>query len=230
MDLVPRLRDAILAQSLPPPSQAFLTQLVTSRTPPPPLPSLVATAKARLLASDITTSQLVDGSMTSLPEFSPQAKEIRLSYDVHLQVLDIEDLNKSRWSQAEELEAIERGEMTRGREVIRVTAEDESSPSNTSTASNSAGNATHRLVLQDRSGRKVFAIELTRVPKIAVGKTSIGEKILIRAGAVIARATILLTMENCLPLGGKVDAWQKQWTEKRLTRLKSGAAGGQTGP
>ncbi|UKZ49643.1 hypothetical protein TrVGV298_003890 [Trichoderma virens] len=172
MDLVPQLRRAILAQSLPPPSQTLLATL-TSRSPPPPMPSLLATAKARLLASDLTNTS---GTV----------------------VLDIENLSLSRWEQVEELEAIERGERTRGRQVIRVTDEengeaDGSSSSAGQTQASRAGaasggtNAMHRLVLQDGRGKKVFAVELRRVGGIGIGKTHIGEKMLLKAGAVVAR-------------------------------------------
>lgn len=37
-----------------------------------------------------------------------------------VQVLDVEDIGRSRWSQLEDIEAAERGETTKGREIIRV--------------------------------------------------------------------------------------------------------------
>jgi RecQ-mediated genome instability protein 1 len=141
---------------------------------------------------------------------------------------------------AECLELVEKGETTRGREVIRVTAEDddEQDAATQSTASRTqqpqrggagganaaaarAGkNATHRLTVQDYKGRRLHALELRRIDGIGIGKTSIGEKILIKAGTVIARGNILLTPDNCTLLGGKVDAWHKSWVEGRLGRLK----------
>ncbi|KAL7781413.1 hypothetical protein V8C43DRAFT_298421 [Trichoderma afarasin] len=237
MDLIPQLRRAILAQSLPPPSQTLLTTL-TSRSPPPPIPSLLATAKARLLASDLTNTSgtVVDPSM---PVFQPNidsatVQESTISQNTHVQVLDIENLSLSRWEQVEELEAIERGERTRGRQVIRVTDEengeaDVSSSSTGQTQASRAGagaaasggaNAVHRLVLQDGRGKKVFAVELKRINGIGIGKTHIGEKIQLRAGAVVARGTILLTPETCTLLGGKIDAWHEAWMEGRLARLR----------
>ncbi|KAL7905635.1 hypothetical protein GGI35DRAFT_130900 [Trichoderma velutinum] len=238
MDLIPQLRRAILAQSLPPPSQTLLTTL-TSRSPPPPIPSLLATAKARLLASDLTntTGSVVD---TSMPTFPPNidsatVQESTLSQNTHVQVLDIENLSLSRWEQVEELEAIERGERTRGRQVIRVADEENgeadgssSSAGPTQASRTGAGGATasgganamHRLVLQDGRGKKVFAVELRRINGIGIGKTHIGEKILLRAGAVVARGTVLLTPETCTLLGGKIDAWHEAWMEGRLARLR----------
>ncbi|KAL6813859.1 hypothetical protein J3E69DRAFT_348025 [Trichoderma sp. SZMC 28015] len=236
MDLIPQLRRAILAQSLPPPSQTLLTTL-TSRSPPPPIPSLLATAKARLLASDLTNTSgtVVDPSMPVFPPNidSATVQESTISQNTHVQVLDIENLSLSRWEQVEELEAIERGERTRGRQVIRVTDEDNgeadvsSSSAGQTQASRAGGaaasggaNAVHRLVLQDGRGKKVFAVELKRISGIGIGKTHIGEKILLRAGAVVARGTILLTPETCTLLGGKIEAWHEAWMEGRLARLR----------
>ncbi|KAH0493203.1 hypothetical protein TgHK011_008120 [Trichoderma gracile] len=241
MDLISQLRHSILSLSLPPPSQTLLTTLTTSRSPPPPIQSLVATAKARLLASDLTSTSLIDSSAPTFPPDidSANVAETKLTQKIHVQVLDVENLSASRWEQVEELEAIERGERTRGRQVIRVTAEeDDSNEADTTQASSSTrasaaaatgggggtssggANAVHRLVLQDRRGKRVYAVELKRINGIAVGKTLIGEKMMLRAGAVVARGTVLLAPETCVLLGGKVDAWHESWAEGRLARLR----------
>ena len=130
----------------------------------------------------------------------------------------------------EELEAIDKGERTRGREVIRVSAEDddqtENGQSRHAVEVRAAGkNATHRLVVQDCKGSKVFALELKRMESIGIGKTNIGEKILLKPGTVVARGTILLEPDKCVLLGGKIEAWQKTWVEGRLTRLKESVGG-----
>lgn len=232
MDVTGQLRAAILAQSLPSPSTAFLSSLTTARSPPPPLPSLLATAKARLLAVDLSSSGLLNAA--ALPGFPPAAdaaaaRETRLQRPVHVQVLDIENLALSRWEQVEELEAVERGETTRGREVVRVTADDDdenNAAGSTQRTTTTAGvrpagkNATHRLVLQDAKGAKLYAVELRRIDGIGVGKTQVGEKMLLKAGTVIARGTLLLEPDKCVLLGGKVEAWQKVWLDGRLARLR----------
>ncbi|PTB62391.1 hypothetical protein BBK36DRAFT_1185187 [Trichoderma citrinoviride] len=218
MDLISQLRRSILALSLPAPSQTLLTTLTTSRSPPPPIQSLVATAKARLLASDLTSTSLIDPS--SIATFPPDidsagVAEAKLPQNVHVQVLDVENLSASRWEQVEELEAIERGERTRGREVIRVTAEEDDDGADSSTTQGSSSST--------RAGganARVYAVELKRVAGIAVGKTLIGEKMMLRAGAVVARGTVLLAPETCVLLGGKVDAWHEAWLEGRLARLR----------
>lgn len=222
---------------LPPPSQTWLQTIVAARNPPPPLPSLLMTAKTRLLASDLTIPGLIEPSSVraiSLPSAiaNPTVKEVYLATDVHVQVLDIEDLSRSRWNQVEELEALERGEQTRGREVIRLpvpTNDDEhnnnldSPRSAAAAASECAGmpkSAAHRLVLQDCRGQKVYALELIRMPEIAIGTLHIGAKVLLRRDTIVARGSILLEPKTCLILGGKVEAWQKAWVDCHIARLK----------
>lgn len=158
-----------------------------------------------------------------------------------MQVLDIEDISKSRWEQVEELEAIARGEGTRGREVVRLPlagpdgspVEDGEEGGQTQTQSAGAGqqqqqsaisssgkNSTHKLLVQDCKGQTAQAIELKRVDRLAVGKTFIGEKILLRAGTVVARGVVMLDPAQCVVLGGKVDAWHRAWVDGRLARLR----------
>ncbi|KUI58232.1 RecQ-mediated genome instability protein 1 [Cytospora mali] len=204
------------------------------------------TAKTRLLASDLTTPGLLDPAAIPTLTFptgitDPSAREARLAHDVYVQVVDVENLSRSRWEQVEDLEAIERGEQTRGREVIRLpvgggggVGDEQETPPQPAAQQEAGGggaskNATHRLVLQDCKGQKVFAIELTRIPKIAIGTLNIGEKILLRKGTIVARGTILLEPNTCHILGGKVDAWQKAWLEGRLARLKEAVRTGQAG-
>ncbi|KAJ2898404.1 hypothetical protein MKZ38_003956 [Zalerion maritima] len=237
----------VQAQGLPRPADSWATSLIQSRNPAPPFPALVATAKSRLLASDWTTAGLLDANSTiSFPAniASANVQQTRLSHNVYVQVLDIENLSKSRWEQVEELEAIERGEQTRGREIIRLpTGNDDNEVSDIGStqatqalgatqiggrqaAANAAAakNWTHRLVIQDCKGQKVFGLELGRIDRISIGSTNIGEKALIKAGTSIARGTLLLEPTNCQFFGGKVEVWQKDWLEKRLGRLKEAAA------
>ncbi|KAM3524697.1 hypothetical protein NHJ13051_004384 [Beauveria bassiana] len=248
MDLVSQLRTSLAAQFLPPASTSFLTTLISARTPPPPPASLLATAKARLLACDLTqstgaaTSILDADAMAALPADvgSARAEKRTLPRDVHVQVLDVENLSLSRWEQVEELESVERGERRQGREVIRVTADEEEEDGDGSSraagtqsrgASGGGGggaqqvtaskNAVHRLVLQDCQGQSVYAVEMKRMDRIGIGKTSIGEKMLLRAGSVVARGSVLLTPDKTVFLGGKVESWHEAWTSGRLARLKA---------
>ncbi|KAJ4387963.1 hypothetical protein N0V93_008566 [Gnomoniopsis smithogilvyi] len=204
------------------------------------------TAKTRLLASDLTTPSLLDSTKISAFCFpvgitTPTVKEIRLAADCFVQVIDIENLSRSRWEQIDELEAIERGEQTRGREVIRLPVGGEGDEDGEERASarpseatarpqaqpvGSAKTATHRLVLQDSKGQKVYGLELVRLPEIAMGTLSIGAKILLKKGTVVARGNVLLHPKNVQCLGGKIEAWHKAWLEGRLARLKEVIAAG----
>ncbi|KAM3513627.1 hypothetical protein MY11210_002733 [Beauveria gryllotalpidicola] len=249
MDLVSQLRTSLAAQSLPPASTSFLTTLISAHTPPPPAAALLATAKARLLACDLsqggigtaTTTSILDAdAMAALPADvgDARAEKRTLPRDVHVQVLDVENLSLSRWEQVEELEAVARGERRQGREVIRVTADEEveggeedgSRAAGTQEDRRAGGgaqqvtaakNAVHRLVLQDCKGQMVYAVEMKRMDRIGIGKTSIGEKMLLRAGSVLARGSVLLTPDKTVFLGGKVESWHEAWTSGRLARLKA---------
>ena len=216
MNTSAQLRNALHAQNLPPPNSDFLAHL-TSRSPPPPLPSLLATAKARILACDLTNVSILS-ELHPLPDGldDANAKETRLPYDVYLQVVDVENLTLSRWEQIEELEADERGERTRGRQVIRVTAETEENDG----GAIAGKNATHRLVLQDCNGRRVYGVEMARMNGLGLSTTNIGCKVLLRKDAVVARGTVLLSDENCVLLGGKIDSWHETWLKGRIARLK----------
>lgn len=61
--------------------------------------------------------------------------------------------------------------------------------------------------------------------RMGVGRTAMGEKILLKAGTVVARGTVLLTPDTCVLLGGRVEAWQKVWMDGRLSRLKEAVGG-----
>ena len=117
------------------------------------------------------------------------------------------------------------------------------SATNSNTSSNkklSAG--PHRLLLQDAKGSKVLAFELEKIPKIGVSMSAgailprnlaaaansltlddpgmfIGCKMLLRSGTVVRRGMVMLTPGDCVVLGGKVEAWDKEWKEERKQRL-----------
>ena len=257
-DLATQLQSALRTHTLPTPSKDWLRGIVPNRIPPPPLASLIATARTRLLAADLTTPGLLDPPYMAshlLPSAvinKPEIDSGRLANDVVVQVLDIENLSRSRWEQVEELEAIERGEQTRGREVIRLPVAREGDEEGEEDGGNGADgghgggadgrghqagtagaggggnarNATHKLVLQDSLGQKVFGIELKRLDQIGVGKTTIGEKFMLRKDTKISRGVVLLEPSYCQLLGGRVEAWHKVWVESRLTRLKQGVGAG----
>ncbi|CAK7222219.1 hypothetical protein SBRCBS47491_004791 [Sporothrix bragantina] len=247
-----QIRSALASEQLPVPCQAWFQTLITQQPPQQrTLPALVAAAKARLLASDLTASGLFD--TTSPPPVFPRevvssspasVQETCLAHDVVAQVVDLENVSQSRWQQVQALEAIERGEQKRGREIIRVLAGgdagndgeagDETDTGNgnadgrpvaraSATGGTSDANATHRLVLQDAAGQTLFALELTRIYRIGIGRLRIGEKLLLKKGTVVARGTLLLEPASVRFLGGQVEPLNKAWVEGRLARLRSEA-------
>lgn len=111
-----------------PVSQTWLSQFLSSqRLTTTPLSAITQTALFRLLSSDFTTSISTSSQSTVLPiDISdPAVKERRLAGNVPVQVLDIEDISSSIWSQVEAMERVERGEEVRGREIIRTVNVDE---------------------------------------------------------------------------------------------------------
>ncbi|KAI5920524.1 hypothetical protein F4810DRAFT_713375 [Camillea tinctor] len=247
MNLATQIRSGLQNQGLPSPSLSWIQSAMPTRNPLPPLPALTATVKTRFLATDLTHPGLLEAPGPTFPPnpANPEVKEIHLPQDVLVQVLDIDNLSKSKWEQVEELEAIARGEQTRGREIIRLPTgneEDEgfgdaqsvaASERPTATTSSRGGgsaaaahatsaskSSTHRLVLQDCTGQKIYGLELKRIERIGVGTLNIGEKLLLKRGATVARGTVLLEPTTCSILGGKVEAWNKAWMEGRLARLR----------
>ena len=112
-----------------------------------------------------------------------------------VQILDVQDVGASRWSQVEAIERVEAGEEVRGREVIRVVdVERQEGHDRGSTASAAATAAAgesgnggggggggvrtklssgpHRLLLQDARGTKASAFELEKIPGLGM---SIGD-------------------------------------------------------
>ncbi|ETI25091.1 hypothetical protein G647_04462 [Cladophialophora carrionii CBS 160.54] len=104
----------------------------------------------------------------------------------------------------------------------------------------------HKLVVQDAKGTRMFALEVDKVPKLGVSVSAgaklpppagtgtgtsssgvsaddpgmfIGCKLLLQPGTVVRRGMIMLAPENCLVMGGKVEAWDKKWREGRKGRL-----------
>ncbi|KAH8819696.1 hypothetical protein F5884DRAFT_761442 [Xylogone sp. PMI_703] len=231
-----QLSQALTAANLPAPSTQFLSPILQSRAAP--LPALIATAKHRLLSADLTTQNLLHTSTLSFPPnlSDPGTKSLTLNAgDIPVQVLDIEDLSRSKWEQIEALEVEKNGEMTRGREIIRVAAlggdnEDagtqptatNNQPTAAATArSGGGGGGPYKLLLQDRSGQRVFGFELFRVEKIGYPPfMSIGCKIMLKRGCKVARGMVLLEPSTTVVLGGKIEGLDKSWREGREARLR----------
>jgi RecQ-mediated genome instability protein 1 len=143
-------------------------------------------------------------------------------------VLDVEDIGRSRWSQVEALEAQERGETTKGREVVRVLPAEEGPDGAAATAAGGGGGhasaGPHKLLLQDAKGTKVYGLEVRGIQGVSVGM-AIGAKLVLRDFEV-ARGVVLLEPRCVEVLGGKVDASDRKWRDERKKVLKEKAGMG----
>lgn len=219
----------LLARHNLPVSPTWLSAILsTSRTPLPPVPALTSTAHFCLLASDFCTSLSTANPATLLPQDinDPNVQERRLAGNVPVQVLDVEDIGSSKWSQIEGIERVERGEEVRGREVIRTLPVEVGEgtgegPAPAVPGASVRSTGPHKLLLQDARGTKVVAFEKARVPKLGLADDgfSIGMKVVLRAGSVVRRGVVMLIPESVVVLGGKVEVWDKSWREGRKGRL-----------
>ena len=145
-------------------------------------------------------------------------KDRRLPGAIVVQVLDVEDISRSRWEQLEAIEALERGEGTRGREIIRVPALPEGDDAAASAEPASKGGI-HKVMLQDARGKCAYGIELKSVEGISISM-SIGMKIVLK-DAVVARSVVLLEPQTAVLVGGKIEELHKAWREGQKERLKA---------
>lgn len=125
-------------------------------------------------------------------------------------------MSKSRWEQIEAIEALERGEGTKGREIIRVTATEEDGSAG---AGIQKGGGPHKLILQDAAGRRVYGIELRGLEGVRLGM-SIGCK-MVSKNVLVARGVLLLEPATTTVLGGKIEELHKAWKEGRKVELKA---------
>jgi RecQ-mediated genome instability protein 1 len=204
------------------PSIAWMQNFLSTTRPNTPLPALKQTVGFRLLATDITTSlnppartvfpsDVLKGSIQSRVVIGP----------VVCQILDIEDIGNSRWSQVEAIEAQERGEMTKGREIVRVVEQENDDPSAAPTPIHSRG--PFKLLLQDAKGVKIYAFDLRGIEGLNTNMT-IGVKLVLK-NVDVRRAVVMLEPGGVQILGGKLEALDKAWKEGRKGRLMKAARG-----
>jgi RecQ-mediated genome instability protein 1 len=230
---VQQLSASLTAQNLPTLSLTFLASILTPNSASqrlPPLPALTATAKHRLLSSDLTTPSLLSPTAFAFPAdlSNVHVTSKVLPQDTFVQVLDIDDLSKSKWEQIEALENERKGETTKGREVIRIVstpADGEESTVSTHGLSSAANTPTSKgpfkLLLQDWKGQTVYGFELKKVDKIAYPPVmSIGCKILLKRGCIVARGVVLLEPGSVAVLGGRIEVLDKVWRERRESVLR----------
>ena len=202
--------------------EEWLAEFLSSQRPNIPLPVLVQTASFRLLASDITRT-LVVRAANCFPEGlnNVHIKERIVRGPIPVQVLSVEDMSKSRWEQIEAIEALERGEQKKGREIIRATnvEENDDTSNNAASITGAGSGGPHKLLLQDANGSKAWAIEHKTVRGVDLS-ISIGAKIVLK-NVLVARGFILMQPINTAVLGGKIEEMHKAWKEGRKVELRT---------
>ena len=194
-----------------PPRESWLKPYLETARSITPMSAHKQTVHFRILASDITTS--VDAAQVkAFPSDILDAgiRERTVKDNVLVQVVDVEDIGDSRWNQIEKLESIERGESTRGREIVRSVPDEDDVSSKRSLGP-------HKLLLQDVKGKTVFAFESKPIEGVSLNM-NIGVKMLLK-NATVARGVILLEPHHVEFLGGKIEAQQKAWRDNRKARL-----------
>jgi RecQ-mediated genome instability protein 1 len=201
-----------------PPTAAWLNSFLSSQRPLP-LPALKESAWFKILQTDITkTVQKSPTSIFPVDIANGEIRERRVPGAIPVQILDIEDIGCSRWSQVDALESEERGEKTKGREIIRVVpGEDDDSV----TQQQSTG--PHKLILQDAHGTSAYAMEMLSIQGVDLN-ISIGAKLMLK-DVTVARGCLLLEPKNVTLLGGKIEDLHKRWKEGRKEVLKAAARG-----
>jgi len=198
------------------PTQTWLNNFLSNQKSSVPLPALKQTALFRLINTDITsTLQNSPGSSFPPDILNAEIQQRVIQGPIVVQVLDVEDIGRSRWSQMEAIESEEKGEKTKGKEIVRVTAGEEDEAE----FKDSVG--PHKLLLQDSQGTCVYGFELSSVDGIGIGM-NIGTKMVLR-DVTVARSTVLLEPKAVMMLGGKIEDLHKKWRDGRKEALKQAA-------
>jgi RecQ-mediated genome instability protein 1 len=201
------------------PTTAWLQSFVSTTRPNTPMAALKQTALFRLLATDITTA-LTPPANTVFPVdvLNARVPARTVAGPIVCQVLDIDDIGLSRWAQVEAIEAKERGETTKGREIVRV-VENENDGTTVAPAVQSKG--PFKLLLQDAKGVKVYALDLRGIEGVNTSMT-LGAKLVLR-NVDVRRAVAMLEPSGVQVLGGKLEALDKAWKDGRKERLINAA-------
>jgi len=200
------------------PTPTWLTAFLSTQRPNIPLPALQKTALFRLQTSDITTTLVSTATSTFPANISDAQVQTRtLAGPITVQVLEIEDVGRSRWSQIEAIESAERGETTKGREVVRVVPSEEGGDG---LDVSGGGTGPCKLLLQDGRGMRVYAFEMEGMEGVNAGM-ALGAKMVLR-NVVVARGVVMMEAGTATVLGGKIEGLDKMWREGRKDRLRAG--------
>lgn len=158
------------------PRPTWLTQTLTSQRQLPTGPALLASLKFRILASDITESLQPHANLCFPPSANDaNAASVTLPGPIAVQVVAVEDVGVSIVEQIDRIEMAERGEIQRGREVIRVVPEGDGVGAQAGTEQK-VKTGPCKVLLEDAGGRRVYGIELKVVEGVK-SDMAIGAKV-----------------------------------------------------
>jgi RecQ-mediated genome instability protein 1 len=201
------------------PKPPWVSNFLASQRAGLPAAALKQTALFRLTASDIvSTLQLTPTSTFPEDVLDANVQERKVIGPVPVQVLDVEDISRSRWSQVEAIVSEERGETTRGQEIIRVVPSEENEAEGTQ-VSKTAG--PHKLLLQDTNGTRIYGLEMSSIEGISIGM-NIGTKLILK-DITVARGVVLLEPQTVSVLGGKIEELHTRWKVERKSTLTAAA-------
>ncbi|KAF2470526.1 DUF1767-domain-containing protein [Lindgomyces ingoldianus] len=207
------------------PSPQWLQTFISGTRPNTPLPALKSTALFRLLATDIASTLLPPPTALFPSDIANARIQSRhLHGPLVCQVLDIEDIGHSRWSQVEAIELKERGETTKGREIVRVAPGENDATGDAGETPAVASKGPFKLLLQDAKGAKVYAFDFRGMEGLNTDM-NIGLKLVLR-NVEVRRAVVMLEPGGVQVLGGKIEALDKAWKEGRKERLMAAARAG----
>jgi RecQ-mediated genome instability protein 1 len=202
------------------PTAAWLQGFLSTTRPNTPLPAIKQTALFRLLATDITTSLSQPAASVFPSDILKATTQSRIvPGPIVCQVLDVEDIGHSRWSQVESIEAQERGETTKGREIVRVVEQDNEGTAEATPPVQSKG--PFKLLLQDAKALKIYAMDLRGIDGLHTNMP-MGAKLVLR-NVDVRRGVVMLEPPNVQVVGGKLEALDKAWKEGRKERLMAAA-------
>ncbi|KAI9643687.1 hypothetical protein NHQ30_008309 [Ciborinia camelliae] len=227
-----------MVRHYPLPTPHFLRPILAASTQqprPPPLAALIATTKHRILSTSLTTPSFLSRDQTPIlpPNLrNPLVPESRLDRDIPVQVLDIQDIGRSKSELLLELLREKVGERISGREVIRVVDEiaaphlDLGSSASTQHAHVSAppgSRGPFKLLLQDRAGASIdaFTPHPMQMQKIGFPPVMyVGCKIILRRGTRVCRVWSGWRRTRVSCWGGRVESLERGWREGLEERVR----------
>jgi hypothetical protein len=178
-----------------------------------------------MLEQDITrvpvsgNAKITQAARNCFPETLFNAKLVDIPGPVLVQVLEITNISKSKFSAIQELEE-EMGTVDQISNTRRVTRKVQGIPEQDNEISRytQTGTHMHKLVLQDIKGTCAYGMELQSLG-ISMKDTSIGLKIILR-NVSCHRGVVLLSPANTEILGGSIPPLDTNRREKLLEQLK----------